>query len=92
MSQLTRRISAMALGAVAAATPVIAAAQEHGGATFEAHSRATDASADWGMVVLVTILSAGGLFVLATLGYLYRRQRGLDWAFQKPDAPHDDHH
>jgi hypothetical protein len=92
MSQFKRRISAVALGAAGAAMPLIAAAQEHGGATFEAHSRATEAGGDWGTVMLVTVLSTGGLFLVATLGYLYRRQRGLDWAFQKPDAPHDEHH
>ena len=92
MSQLKRRISAMLLGAAAAAMPIIAAAQEHGGSTFEAHSRATEASADWGMVTLITVLGAGALLLVTTIGYLYRRERGLEWAFQQPDAPHDEHH
>jgi len=32
------------------------------------------------------------LFVTLALGYLYRRERGLDWPFQAPAVPHDDHH
>lgn len=89
---MKRRIGAAVLGAAGALTPLLASAQEHGGETFEAHSRASEGAADWATVMLVTALSVGGLFLLTSIGYLYRRQRGLDWAFQKPDVPHDDHH
>ena len=88
MSQLKRRISAMLLGAAAAAMPIIAAAQEHGGSTFEAHSRDLVAQAPLEPLVL----GAGALLLVTTIGYLYRRERGLEWAFQQPDAPHDEHH
>ncbi len=88
---MKRRLSAMAAGVTAALVPVVTFAQEHGGATFEAHSRATDPGADWGVVMFITAIATAGLFLLATLGYLYRRERGLEWPFQRPDAPHGDH-
>jgi uncharacterized membrane protein len=88
---MKRRISAMVLGVAMAAMPLVAAAQESE-STFEAASRAASPTADWGTVMLVTALSLVALVLVTSLGYLYRRERGLDWAFQKPDAPHDDHH
>lgn len=87
---MKRRISAMFLGAAMAAMPLVAGATESE-TTFEAANRATSPSGDWGAVVLVTVLSLVGLLLITTIGYLYRRERGLDWAFQKPDPPADHH-
>ncbi|MBM3138888.1 MAG: hypothetical protein FJZ92_01425 [Chloroflexi bacterium] len=67
------------LGSLAAALPVVAAAQE-------AEGRALPAPADFGGVVLVTALAVGALLLVTAVGYLYRRERRLDWEFQKPDA------
>ena len=53
--------------------------------------RTLEGSADLGMVVLVTVGTLAALAVVMSLGYLYRRERALDWEFQKPDAT-DDHH
>jgi membrane protease YdiL (CAAX protease family) len=53
-------------------------------------SRALETPADMGTVLLVTLGTLLGLAVVGGIGYLYRRERGLDWDFQKPDAP--DHH
>ncbi len=78
MSKLVR---GLLVGLVAAAVPVIAAAQE-------AQDRALPSATDWHVVMLVTGLAVVGLFVVATVGYLYRRERHLDWDFQKPDQPH----
>ena len=89
---MKRRLSAVAAGVAAAMLPVVTFAQEHGdGATFEAHSRATEPGADWAVVMLVTAIATLGPFLLAAIGYGYRRVRGLEWPFQRPDAPHADH-
>jgi hypothetical protein len=41
------------------------------------------------------MLAAAGciaaIFLIATLGRLYQRQRGLRWRFQDPDPVQDDH-
>jgi hypothetical protein len=87
---MKRRISAMFLGAAMAAMPLVAGATESE-STFEAASRATSPSGDWGTIMLVTALSLVGLFMVTVLGYLYRRERGLNWAFQRPDPPADHH-
>lgn len=91
---MVRRLIAAVSGLVLAlSAPALAlAAEGHGETTFEAANRAMDPSADWSTIVLVTLLSLGGIILLATIGYMFRRERGLDWEFQKPDAPHDDHH
>lgn len=87
---MKRRISAMFLGAAMAAMPLVAGAAESESG-FVAASRATSPSDDWGTIMLITALSLVGLFLVTALGYLYRRERGLDWAFQKPDPPADHH-
>lgn len=87
---MKRRISAMFLGAAMAAMPLVASATESETA-FHAADRATAPSGDWGTIMLVTALSLVGLFLVTVLGYLYRRERGLDWAFQKPDPPAEHH-
>ncbi|MCA9846664.1 MAG: hypothetical protein KC461_12855 [Dehalococcoidia bacterium] len=91
---MVRRLIAAASGLLLAVSmPAFAlAAEGHAESTFDAHSRALDPSADWTMIMTLTALTLGGLFLLTTIGYMYRRQRNLDWQFQKPDAPHDDHH
>lgn len=91
---MVRRLMAAVSGAVLAmSVSVLAhAAEGHAESDFEAANRSLDPSTDWSTIVLVTGLAVVGLFMVVTIGYMYRRQRGLDWEFQKPDAPHDDHH
>lgn len=91
---MVRRLIAAASGMLLAlSAPVLAyAAEGHAETTFEAHSRSLDPSTDWTMIMVITVLSLLALFALSTIGYMYRRERNLDWQFQKPDAPHDDHH
>lgn len=93
-ASMVRRLIAVVSGMLfAALTPALAYAADGAGDTsFEAASRALDPTTDWSMIVLVTFLALGALFLLSAIGYMYRRERGLDWEFQKPDAPHDDHH
>ena len=55
-------------------------------------SRSLDPSVDLQIVTFWTILGLVSLGIVISLGYLYRRERDLDWDFQKPDVPHDDHH
>lgn len=89
---MVRRLIASVSGFVLAlSAPAFSLAAEGPANTFEAASRSTDPSADWFTIVLVTVLSLAGLFLLATIGYMFRRERGLDWEFQKPDAHHEDH-
>jgi hypothetical protein len=47
---------------------------------------------DTWIVAGVTVLGLLGVFVASAVGYLYRRERGLDWEFQRPDEPHDEDH
>lgn len=70
------------VGLLLAAFPAIALATEEG--------RALDPPVDMTQVVVVTVLALLGLALVGGIGYLYRRERGLDWDFQKPDTP--DHH
>ncbi|MEE8422287.1 MAG: hypothetical protein V3S31_05875 [Dehalococcoidia bacterium] len=82
MTELSRA-GALLAGAVAASVPAMALAQE---------SRALSTTGDLWRVVLFTFAGLGGLLLVAAIGYLYRRERGLAWEFQKPDAsPHDAH-
>ena len=69
-------------GLLLAASPAVALATDEG--------RALDPPADTATVLLVTIVALLGMALVGGIGYLYRRERGLDWDFQKPDAP--DHH
>ncbi len=77
-----KRWLASIFGLVAAAIPAAAMATEE--------TRALERSGDWVSVLLVTGLGLLALGLVASVGYLYRRERKLDWDFQKPDAP--DHH
>jgi len=73
----------LAAGLFVALAPAVALASEDG--------RSLESAADLGTVVLVTLLTLAALGAVISIGYLYRRERGLDWEFQKPDAP-DEHH
>ena len=66
-------------GLLLAGLPMAALATEEG--------RALEMPADWGLVITVTLLAILGLAVVGAIGYLYRRERSLDWDFQRPDAP-----
>ena len=68
---------ALAVGLLAAAVPGIAVAQ----------SRELDTSDDAIGVIAITALAILGLLLVAGIGYMYRRERGLEWDFQKPDEP-----
>lgn len=73
------------LGAV---MPLVASAKE--GMAAEVASRALPTAGSMG-TLLLTIGVLAAFFAVITIGYTYRRERHLDWAFQKPDVPHDDH-
>ena len=87
---MLRRIGAMTVGVAAAVQPLLALAED--AKASEAVSRALGAPAGIGGVVLVTVCALLGLFAVAGLGFLYRRERRLDWVFQRPDAPPEAHH
>lgn len=86
---MRRRIGAVISGAGAALLPLVAFAE---GEPVKAASRALGAPHDVKSIVIVTALALVGVLVTAAIGFLYRRERHLDWAFQRPDAPHDEHH
>ena len=67
-------------------TPIASLAAE------ESSSRAIDRPDDWETSMMLVAGAALGILLLASLGYLYMRARGLEWAFQRPDPPaHDGH-
>jgi len=79
------RVVAAVAALAGSAVPAVATAQEAG-------SRAVDTPGD---VTTAMLAAAGGvvaLFLVATLGRLYQKQRGLHWRFQDPDPVQDDHH
>jgi hypothetical protein len=78
------RLASVAAGAAAAAAPVLAVAADEQGRVLEQNE-------NFGMIALVTLLTAGGILLLASLGRMYQRQRGIRWRFQDPDAPADGH-
>jgi len=90
-ARLTARVAALAAGAVAAATPLIAAADETPHYADPA-SRVLGLPGDSVTIGFATVGGLLALFALVAVGYLYRRERHLDWEFQKPDAPHGDTH
>jgi hypothetical protein len=65
-------------GVLAAALPAAASAEEG----LRQLNRPTDAET----AVLLVALGVLGGFVLASIGFLYRRQRGLRWDYQLPDG------
>lgn len=46
----------------------------------------------YGTVGLFTVLGVAALLLVASLGRMYQRQRGIRWRFQDPDDPHHDGH
>jgi hypothetical protein len=82
----------LARAGVAALALIVAAAAALVPEVALAADRSLERSGDWQLITWVTVLATGALFLIAGIGYLYRRERNLDWEFQKPDAPHDDHH
>lgn len=82
----------LAIALVTALAPELALAAEPTEVTFHAEERALSLSGDWGTAFWATIGGTLAMFALISIGYLYRRERGLDWDFQKPDVPHDTHH
>ncbi len=80
MRRVARRLKAASLLTIAlmALSTGAAAAAEHG-------ARALDPPPDMALVVAMTLLGLGGLGIVSTLIYLYRRERGLRWGFQFPD-------
>ncbi len=80
MRRVVRRLHAASLLTLAlmALSTGIAVAAEGG-------SRSLETPADMAKVVAVTLLGLGGLAIVSTLVYLYRRERGLRWRFQFPD-------
>ncbi len=82
----------LAIALLVAASPDLALAAEPTEVTFHAEERALGLGVDWGTAFWATIGGTLAMFALISIGYLYRRERGLDWDFQKPDVPHDTHH
>lgn len=87
ISKMTARASALATGGLAAALPMLVTADEVP-QYAEAANRGLGLPGDGVMIGFATVAGLLAIFVVATLGYLYRRERHLDWEFQKPDAPH----
>lgn len=87
---MSRLVRACALGFMLAALPLVALATEE--SAPETASRALPSQGDALTVGLVAVVAVLGLFLIAGLGYLYRRERDLEWEFQRPDTPHHDGH
>lgn len=87
---MSRFVRAGTLGLLAAVWPVAALATEETSA--DTASRALPAAGDTMSVALIAVLAVLALFLIAGLGYLYRRERNLEWDFQRPDTPHDGAH
>jgi len=83
---MARRIGAVMVGAGTAMWPLLALAEG------EAVSRVAEAPPDAAAVMIIVVLALLGVFGIGALGYAYRRQHNLDWAFQRPDEPQDAHH
>lgn len=91
IARLAARSSALAAGAVFAAGPMAALADEtpH---YADPVSRGLGLPGDSVMIGFATVGGLLAFLALVAVGYLYRRERHLDWEFQKPDAPHGDAH
>ena len=94
MRRLLRRSCGVAggvtAGVLAALLPSIASAEHAGGAL--------DPPADMATALLLVGLALVAAMLLTSIGYLYRRQRGLHWDYQLPhgalsegQAAGDDH-
>ena len=86
---MKRLIRGAVIGASMALSPLVAFAAEP--VVGAAASRAVTLPIGTGTTVLATSLALAGFFLVLSLGYLYRRERSLDWEFQLPAVPHDDH-
>lgn len=86
---MRRRVMAIFAGSGSALLPILVSAQEHGGGAVDVADRSLE-TGNLGAMTW-TLAAVGGLFLVAAIGYLYRRQNNLDWAFQRPEPPHDDH-
>lgn len=82
---MRRAISAVAGVAVAGAVAVWPS-------SALASERSLTTPDDMLVVAGVTVLGLLAVFGAAAVGYLYRRERGLDWEFQRPEEPHDEDH
>ena len=78
-----KRLLGSVVGLFVALVPAVTLGSEGG--------RSLEGSTDLSAVVLVTVATLAAFAVALSIGYLYRRERGLDWDFQKPDAPDDQH-
>ncbi len=87
ISTVTARASALATGMLATALPLVASADETP-QYAEAANRGLGLPGDGLMIGFATVGVLLAVFAVAAIGYLYRRERHLDWEFQKPDAPH----
>ena len=81
---MLRWLLAAGFAVALALAPAVVLAQDGGDRTVEAPG-------DLWLVVLMTALGLGILMVVAAIGYLYRRERGLVWGFQLPDPDGDQH-
>lgn len=87
LSTMTARASALLTGGLASALPLLATAAEVP-ESAEVANRGLGLPGDGVMIGFATVAGLLGIFAVAALGYLYRRERHLDWTFQKPDEPH----
>jgi len=77
------RLVALLGGVLAALLPVAAFAEE---------GRGLERPQDFGAVTLLTAAGVAAVLLVAALGYLYRRRRGLEWDFQRGDATESREH
>jgi hypothetical protein len=87
LTKMTARASALLAGGIASALPLLATAAEVP-ETAEIANRGLGLPGDGVMIGFATVGSLLAIFAVVALGYLYRRERHLDWTFQKPDEPH----
>ena len=92
MRWVSALITGVLVGVGMALLPLVALADGPAGAGGVVQGRGVPVPHDMSMIVAVTALSLAALFVTLSAGYLYRRERHLDWPFQAADVPHDDHH
>lgn len=72
------RVGALCAGVLIAMSPAVASAEEL--------KRALDKPADSDAALLMLGLGFLIVFVLSSIGFLYRRQRGLRWEYQLPEG------
>ena len=72
------RLAATIGGALAAAVPAVAAAQEG--------LRELETPADTTPAIALTVLAVAALLAVSSIAFLYRRQRRLHWDYQLPEG------